>query len=144
MDEINKRRQEESKKPTIAGVLMIIAFLLAVYNAASFFFLDVSVGNIEEQVGEQVSQDLVNTVINACGVITLVFGFFLLLGGYFAIKKAHWGIALLGSILGIFSIGPLFIGSVLSIGALVLLLMSKEEFKGKGKEPQQYEQDMTL
>lgn len=143
MDEINRRRREESKKPTIAGVLMIIAFLLAVYNAASFFFLDVDIGNIEEQVGEQVSQDLVNNVLNACGVITLIFGFFLLVGGIFAIKKVHWGVALIGSILGIFSIGPMFIGSVLSIAALILLFMAKDEFEGKGKE-QQYEQDMTF
>lgn len=143
MDEIDRRRREESKKPTIAGVLMIIAFLLAGYNAASFFFLDVDIGNIEEQVGEQVSQDLVNNVLNACGVITLIFGFFLLVGGIFAIKKVHWGVAFIGSILGIFSIGPMFIGSVLSIGALILLIMAKDEFKGKGKE-QQYDQDMTF
>ena len=143
MDEINKRRREESKKPTIAGVLMVIAFLLAVYNAASFFFLDVDIGNIEEQVGEQVSQDLVNNVLNACGVITLIFGFFLLVGGIFAIKKVHWGVALIGSILGIFSIGPMFIGSVLSIAALILLFMAKDEFEGKGKE-QQYDQDMKF
>ncbi len=144
MEDMMKRGpKDDSKKSMIAGILMIIAFLLAAYNAASFFFLDVDVGNIEEQVGEQISQDLVNTVINVCGAVTLVFGFFLLLGGYFAIKREHRIIAIIGSILGILSIGPLFLGSIFSVAALVLLLMAKDEFESKKSKPQ-YEQEMTL
>ncbi len=140
MDGVKNRYQEKSKKPMIAGVLMIIAFLLAVFNAASFLFLDVNVGNVEDQVGEQISSDLVNTVLNVCGAITLIFGLFLLVGGIFAIKRVHWMIAVIGSILGIFSIGPMFAGSILSLVALILLFLAKDEFKGKGNKLQKDEQ----
>ena len=124
----------------MAGILMILAFILAVFNAASFLFLDINVGNVEDQVGEQISSDLVNTVLNVCGAITLIFGLFLLVGGIFAIKRVHWMIAVIGSILGIFSIGPMFAGSILSLIALILLFLAKDEFKGKGNKLQKDEQ----
>ena len=140
MDGVKNRYQEKSKKPMIAGVLMILAFILAVFNAASFLFLDINVGNVEDQVGEQISSDLVNTVLNVCGAITLIFGLFLLIGGIFAIKRVHWMIALIGSILGLFTIGPMFTGSILSLVALILLFLAKDEFKGKGNKLQKDEQ----
>ena len=140
MDGVKNRYQEKSKKPMMAGILMILAFLLAVFNAASFLFLDINVGNVEDQVGEQISSDLVNTVLNVCGAITLIFGLFLLVGGIFAIKRVHWMIALIGSILGIFTIGPMFAGSILSLIALILLFLAKDEFKGKGNKLQKDEQ----
>ena len=140
MDGVKNRYQEKSKKPMMAGILMILAFILAVFNAASFLFLDINVGNVEDQVGEQISSDLVNTVLNVCGAITLIFGLFLLVGGIFAIKRVHWMIAVIGSILGIFSIGPMFAGSILSLIALILLFLAKDEFKGKGNKLQKDEQ----
>lgn len=129
------RREEKSKIPVIAGVFMIIAFILTILTASSFFFLDTSTIDIEEQqIGEEIDQGLIQGVTTACGVLILVFGLFLLIGGIFAIKRIHWGISLIGAILGIFSVGPWFLGSLLSIIALILLVISRDEFKSQGEE----------
>jgi len=128
----------------IAGILMIIAFLIAVYQAAGIFLLETNTMDIEDQIDNQVDQDIdmsfIDTILNICGAVMLIFGFFLLLGGIFAIKKVHWMIAFIGSLLGVFTIGPLFAGSILSLIALVLLFLAKDEFKGKGDKLQKDEQ----
>ena len=132
-------RREGSKKPMIAGVLLIIACLLAFVGAGQIFFFDLDALDIEgiledEDVDGEIDTGLVETVLNVCGAIFLVIGIFLLVGGVFAIKRMNWGIALVASIVGLFSIGPFFLGSILSLVALVLIYMSKDEFKGKGKD----------
>lgn len=144
MDGIKNRYQEESKKPMIAGILMIIAFLLAVYQAAGIFLIDTGSMDIQSQIDDQVDQNIdmsmIDTILNICGALMLIFGLFLLLGGIFAIKRVHWMISLTGSILGIFTIGPMFAGSIMSLIALVLLFLAKDEFKGKGDKLQKDEQ----
>jgi len=51
-----------------------------------------------------------------------------LIGGIFALMKKFEIVAIIGAIFGIFSIG-FIIGSILSIVALILLLLSKEDFR---------------
>ncbi len=135
-------KNQGSKKPLIAGVLMIIAFILAVVAAGQIFFLDMDALNLEElEEQEEFGVEFVETIMNVCGAIFLILGIFLLIGGILAIKRIHWGIALAASIAGIFSMGPFFIGSVLSLVALVLIFMSKDEFNGKGEvQPSQFQQ----
>lgn len=123
--------KEKSKKPMIAGVLMIIAFGLAVLGAGEIFILDIE--EIEDEFeDEEIGQDLIDTVTNLCGILFLVFGVVLLVGGVFAIKRTRWKVALGASIVGIFSIGPLFMATLFSFIALVLIFLSKDEFGKKG------------
>jgi len=125
---------------------MIVAFVLAIISASEFFFLDLGTIDWEEQLEDEdeieddIDEDFIETVVNVCGAIILISGLFLLIGGIFAIKRIHWGVALLGAILGVFTIGPWFLGTVLSLVALVLIFLSKEEFKGKGEEKGENEQ----
>ncbi|MGM0405648.1 MAG: hypothetical protein ACQEQM_05855 [Thermoplasmatota archaeon] len=139
---MNPYNSGKSKKPFIAGVLMIIAFILAVVAAGQIFFLDIDALNLEELEGqEELGVDFVKTIMNVCGAIFLIVGIFLLVGGILAIKRIYWGISLAASIAGIFSMGPFFLGSILSLIALVLIFMSKNEFNGKGEvQPSQFQQ----
>ncbi len=131
-------QEQRGKKGTIAGILMIIAFILAILAASEVLFLDIGTVNLDEQAGgeieEDIDQDYIQSILNVCGVLILVFGVFLLIGGIFAIKRIHWGIALLGAILGLFSIGPWFLGTILSLAALVLIFLSRDEFKEEGED----------
>ena len=132
-------RREGSKKPMIAGVLLIIACLLAFVGAGQVFFFDMDTIDLEgiledEEVDDEIDTGFIQTIINICGVVFLIFGIVLLVGGIFAIKRMNWGIALVASIVGLFSLGPFLLGSIFSLVALILLFMSKEEFKGKRKE----------
>ena len=45
-----------------------------------------------------------------------------------ALRRRMWGLALVGSILGLFTIGYFGLSSLLSLIALIVLVMSKDEF----------------
>ena len=58
-----------------------------------------------------------------------LFGIIEILGGIMALRRKMWGLALVGSILGLFFFGWLgFEASLLSFIALILLVISKKEF----------------
>ena len=68
-----------------------------------------------------------NPIINIS--IEIVISLLVIISGILALKKIRWGIAILFSLLGFFTIGMFFISTVLSIVGLVLLFLSKHEFK---------------
>jgi len=70
------------------------------------------------------------TIMTSLGVLTLVFSVVALVGGIMALRREHYGLAVVGSILGIFSIG-FILGAVLALIALFILLLSSKEFKRK-------------
>lgn len=62
-----------------------------------------------------------------CGAIDILFGLGSMAGGYFAIKREKFTLALLGAVVGMLGMGFL-IGFVLGLIALVLIATSKGEF----------------
>ena len=67
--------------------------------------------------------DVMAGIIMICGVLLLIFGLIGLLGGIFAIKRTHFGLAILG---GIFSLLVGFI--IFGLIGLILVAISKDEF----------------
>ena len=70
-----------------------------------------------------------------CSIILVIFSVFALLAAIMSLKRQHFDIAVVGSILGIFCFGFLMIGSIISIIALIIILKSRDEFENgkKGK-----------
>ncbi|MBU4255732.1 MAG: hypothetical protein L6265_03270 [Thermoplasmatales archaeon] len=104
-----------------AGVLLIIAGILAIGNSIFIILIAEEIAlfslyNMHEFL------IICNTVIILLAVIAFV-------GGIMAIKRKSWAVALVCSILGLFIIGPLAISSLLSLIALILIAVSKEEFR---------------
>jgi len=77
---------------------------------------------------EQDIMSEVNNVLYACSIVIFILSVFTLLGGIFALKRKHFGIAVIGAIMGIPAIGFL-IGLILSIIALIFLVLSRNEFR---------------
>ena len=79
---------------------------------------------------EMESSDLfgLEKYVLALGIVALFLGAFALLGAYFCFTKKSWIGALVGAILGIFSLGALLLGPILSIVATILIATSKAEF----------------
>ncbi|MDI6916387.1 MAG: carboxypeptidase-like regulatory domain-containing protein [Thermoplasmatales archaeon] len=77
---------------------------------------------------EQDIMSEVNNVLYVCSIVIFILSFFTLLGGIFALKRRHFGIAVIGAIMGIPALGFL-IGSILSIIALILIVLSRNEFR---------------
>ncbi len=70
-----------------------------------------------------------------CTIIIIIFSIIALLAGVACFKRQHLDAAVIGSLIGIFSFGFFFIGTILCIIALVIILKSREEFEDgkKGK-----------
>jgi len=146
LEPLPRRPQKGSKKPEIAAALMIISFLLAVITAAGLLFLDIDTLNLEDSLGDEVDDetfdmiyDYLDTYLRFCGVIFLIIGIVQLVGAYFAIKRTYWIFVVIAAFLGLFTIGPFCLGSILSIAAVVFIFLSKDEFdQDKGTPPEQY------
>jgi hypothetical protein len=69
-------------------------------------------------------------LISGVGIITLFCSILSIIGGYFAINRKKYVIVVLCSIAAIFSFG-FFIGSLLAIIALIIIIISSNEFNNK-------------
>ena len=51
-----------------------------------------------------------------------------LIGDVFAMRRNLWGVALTGGVLGLFSIGPVFLSRILSLIAPIRIAISRDDF----------------
>lgn len=114
--------------PLIAGILLIISGLLAILTAISTAVLpDTLIESYFSSTNLEI--ETIKTFLQACIVILLILSIFSILGGILSIRKKLWGFALTAAILAIFTFGPLFASSVLAIISVILIIISKNEFK---------------
>ena len=72
----------------------------------------------------------IQALVAVCAVIGIVLSILAIIGGLNAFKKTNFGMVMLGTLAGLFTIG-FGIGSVLAFVALFILLIASDEFKGK-------------
>ncbi len=108
----------KTMKPMIAGILLVLAGIMAIaawaiiFTSPAAFFLAAFLPGL----------------VVICGAIAFILSILTLLGGVMALRRRMWGLALLGSILGLFTIGFFGLSSLLSLIALIVLAMSRSEF----------------
>jgi hypothetical protein len=117
----------QTSKPLIAGILLIVFGLINIGNA---IYTIVTVDEAMSQLGGIGEDQLgfVSDIVMICMVIFIILSVIAILGGYFATQRTKWGIALVGAIVGLFTIGPVCLSSITALIALILLFMSKDEF----------------
>ena len=67
--------------------------------------------------------DIPSRWIIIAGVVLVIFGIIAIIGGYYAIKRRNWGLALTGSILSLPGSG------VLGTLAIIFMSLGKREFE---------------
>lgn len=137
-DNVEPLSQQPSKRssiPTIAGFILIIAGVLAIFNWIQIFSLDsttlesfVDITQIRELYPSITYEQLLE-FFHTCAIIGMIISIFPILGGLLAIQRKLFFIAVAGSIIGLFSIGILFSSSVLSLIGLILLIISRQKFQ---------------
>ncbi len=105
-------QKKDSSMPLVAGILLIICSLGYFGIGIWFMGAGTSIMGLTEDVG--------GDIFAACGALIAVLGVIVLLGGVFSIQKRHFGLALVASILSL--------GTMLGIVALILVIISKDEF----------------
>ncbi|MEF8848598.1 MAG: hypothetical protein V5A68_05635 [Candidatus Thermoplasmatota archaeon] len=80
-----------------------------------------------------VDRESFNSVV--CSLVFIILSVFPLLAAFGAFKRFHLDLAMVGSLVGIFTFGFLLIGSILSIVSFIILYYSRDEFENgkKGK-----------
>lgn len=122
-----------SSLPLIAGILLIVTGVLSILGWIIFSNTDVSLlqdllTQLQETIPSYTMEDLQNLIF-VCSSIGIVVSIFPILSGILSVKKKMWGIALTGSILGIFSIIPIIFLIFLPVISMILLIISRTEFK---------------
>ena len=114
----------------IAGLLLIIAGALAIITWISVIATDVAVIDISlfQRIDSSITAEKVKDFYVTCGTIGCILSAFPILGGIVALKRKMRSLALIGSLVGLFLIGPVFISSILSAIGLILIVKSKKEF----------------
>ncbi|MFP4545490.1 MAG: hypothetical protein ACLFPN_01405 [Methanomassiliicoccales archaeon] len=106
----------------ISGILAILTGLYMAADAAAFVEMYES---LSEGLGYEITTDL----ILAVGAITIIFGVIAVVGGYMAVKRRRWGLAVAGGVLAFFASGGFFLGTLLGLIGLILVAISRKEFR---------------
>jgi len=110
----------KSSTPLVGGIFLLLGGILAAGNG---IYIAILGGTLGSMYGVNIGG-----IMAVCGAVEAIFGILALLGGIFAIQRKYWGIAIVGSIFGLISIGPLFLSSIFGLIGLILVATSKDEF----------------
>ncbi|MFC1845831.1 hypothetical protein ACFLYM_00250 [Chloroflexota bacterium] len=116
---------ERTCKPMIAGICTIVAGALGVIMAIGILIGSGIIGSLMIGAVADIPRILPGILI-AIAIPVMIIAIIAIVGGVYALKRKIWGLALAGAILSIFIASPL--GLALGIAAIVLLILSKEEF----------------
>jgi len=125
----NQQPTQPSSKPFIAGIFLILAGVLGLFTWASAMALDITMIQNVLPAESPISAEQLQSFLTTCGVIGAALSIFTLAGGIVAIKRKAWGLALIGGILGLFTIGPFLLGSILSLIGLIIVAISRNDFQ---------------
>jgi hypothetical protein len=134
----NQQPTNPSSKPLIAGIFLIIAGLLGIFVWSMALAFDASqldpsmLQNVlpaDSPISIEELQSMLQSFLLTCGIIGCILSIFTLVGGIVAVKRKAWGLAIVGGILGLFTIGPLFLGSIMALIGLILVVISRKDFQ---------------
>lgn len=118
--------KKKTVMPVIGGVLILIAGIMGL--AAGGILLAIDLDELD-QYGLNVAGDMLEDIMTVCGIIFLILGILAVLGGLFGVMRKHWGLAILGGVVGLFVLGPWMLGSLFALIGLILVAVSKGEFE---------------
>ena len=122
---------QKTWKPTVAGILIIVGGALKILGSIAvligiMFFIPVAtsvgLGPIPE-MEHWLIPGVLQTILVIATVFLLIAGIIPIIGGIYALQRKKWGLALAGSIVGIFG------SFILGILATIFIAMAKDEFE---------------
>jgi hypothetical protein len=134
----------KTSKPFIAGILLIIAGVLGILSGISMYYTDINsvFQSIDPNLfqGQNITAADIQNVLNICSIALVIISIIPILGGILSIQRRSKMAVLACSIIGIFTIGPVFLSSIMALIATILIAMEKTEFKKKEIPMQEYDE----
>jgi uncharacterized membrane protein HdeD (DUF308 family) len=121
---------EETWKSTIGGILSIIGGVIAFFASMGLFIASTAINYTENWVGNWGLNGLpinITSILLAIAIPLCICGIIAIIGGIFALQRKCWGLALAGSIAAFFP------ASILGLGSVVFIAISRDEFGPKAK-----------
>lgn len=115
---------EKTWKPTVAGILSIVAGGLGIIVGIAVATI-ATIGTIGGGVLGEMGLPFIGRLAVTATAAPLVLSAVAIVGGVYALKRKVWGLALAGAICALL-IPPTF---VLGILAIIFVAMGKDEFK---------------
>ena len=112
---------EKTPRPVIGGILNIVIGSIGLLVAFTLFLL-VLVTNIDFADYLGIFPDFITAVVLFIASVTLLLSLLVLVSGVYALERRYWGLSLAGSIVAMVT------GSLLGIAALILVVVSRDEF----------------
>ncbi len=109
-----------SSSPTIAGIMLVLAGILAVGQGAIYFVAD----NIASGLPGYYSSG----ALCLCGSLDILFGLAAFGGAYSCFDRGNFWLAITGAVLGMLGLGFL-LGGLFGLIGLILVAVSKDEFE---------------
>ncbi|HER45615.1 MAG TPA: DUF4064 domain-containing protein [Thermoplasmatales archaeon] len=122
-------QKKQSTLPLIAGIFLLIAGLLGLFTWSSALALDSSMIESVLPADAPVTVEQLQSLLTICGIIGCILSVFTLAGGIVALKRKAWGLAVVGGILGLFTIGPFLVASIIALIGLLLVIVSRKDFQ---------------
>jgi len=124
---------EKSMLSLVGGILILIAGIMGLVMGGLFIVAADAVSNGSDDLGEwgidvSGAGDFVSDILLVCGAIVIILAIIVVLGGFFGVTRKHWGLVILGGVLGLFLIGPYFLASIFALIGLILVAVSKKDF----------------
>ena len=120
---------QETWKPTVAGILNIVAGVLSLFFFFGVIIAIIAVGTASLApatipfIEPGTAPSFVLSVLGVIAVISIILTILPLIGGMYAVQRKKLGLALVGSVFAIF-------GSVIfGLAATILLTLSRDEFE---------------
>ncbi len=114
--------------PVIAGVLLILTGLLGLLTWAAALSVDTSMVQGILPANSPITAGQLQSFLLVCGIIGSILSIIALAGGIVALRRRGWGLAMMGSVLGLFTIGPYFLASILALIGLIILIIARKDF----------------
>lgn len=100
----------------LGGIFLSGAGVLAIFTGGTIAFSDGNYAGI-------------SNMPQFFGFMIIVIGAVVILGGASALVRRFWPLSMAGGVLAIMAVGPYFLGTVLGLIGLILVAMSRQEFR---------------
>ena len=135
LDDTIQPSVKTSSLPITAGVLLIIAGIITILHwivmiASSDLIISLIDLDMYSSMNITITPDQLSTTLNTCGAMAIATSIFTVFGGVMSFQRKMIGLALVGGILGVITLAPmfLFIPNILSLIGLILVFVSRKEF----------------
>ena len=100
-------------------------------NDKNEFDFTITTGDRIIERGSYPPFEMIRNILYVCAIVIIIFSIIALIGGVFAFKRKNFKIALLGSILGLFTV----IGTLFALISIFILVISRKEFDEQEQKP---------